>query len=219
MHRSSVAVTSADRCLREIRGMILRGELLPGEKVHQHDLAAKLGTSRIPLREALSTLSAEGILTHRRNSGYQVERFNSTDLGELYLMRQLLENELYRTAALTPATADAMDELNAELRTVDPRDELERYHSVNEAFHFAPFNTSPLRLVREEVARLWYRSNFYRSLFLHTTPNAASVFADHERMVDAVRENDLERLLAISDQHRHHTEMMLSERLGPDLPR
>lgn len=219
MHTSSPTLTSADRCLHEIRGMILRGELLPGEKVHQYDLAAKLGTSRIPLREALSTLSAEGILTHRRNSGYQVARFSSSDLAELYLMRRLLENELYRTAALTPATAEIMAELNDELRTVDLRSETERYQSVNEAFHFAPFNTSPLRLVREEVARLWYRSNFYRSLFLHATPSAASVFEDHERMIHAVRENDLERLLAISDEHRHHTEITLTERLAPDLQR
>lgn len=193
--------------------MILRGDLLPGEKVHQYDLAATLGTSRIPLREALSTLSAEGVLTHRSNSGYQVARFNSSDLGELYLMRRLLENELYRTAALTPATAHAMEQLNEKLRTIDPRQDLERYQMVNEEFHFVLFNTSPLRLVREEVSRLWYRSSFYRSLFLHSAPSVASVLADHEQMIQSVRENDLERLLAISDEHRHGTEMMLSERL------
>lgn len=196
--------------------MILLGELLPGERVHQYDLAEKLETSRIPLREALSTLSAEGILTHRHNSGYQVARFMTTDLAEIYLMRRLLENELYRTATLGPAVADAMQALNDQLRTIEPRDDLERYQRLNKAFHFVPFDTSPLRLVREEVARLWYRSHFYRSLFLHEAQSATSVFADHERMISAVRDDDLERLLAAGDEHRHITEVSLTGRLEMD---
>ncbi|MEW1973834.1 GntR family transcriptional regulator [Microbacterium profundi] len=208
------ATSSVERCLVEIRKMILNGDLLPGEKVHQADLAEQLDVSRIPLREALSTLQAEGVLTHRRNSGYQVERFNSGDLKELYLMRRALENELLRTATLSPVVADSMQSLNEELSKVDRNEEQQRYQSVNQAFHFVLFETSPLRLVREEVSRLWYRSSFYRSLLIHQGDAAERIFEDHDRMIAAARDGDIDMLIEISDEHRQNTELRLTKRLG-----
>ncbi|MEN2740625.1 GntR family transcriptional regulator [Microbacterium sp. X-17] len=208
------ALSSVERCLSEIRRMILSGELLPGEKVHQSDLADRLDVSRIPLREALSTLQAEGVLTHRLNSGYQVARFSGGDLGQLYLMRRLLETELLRTATLTPAVAETMESLNEQLKLIDRNEELHRYLQVNEAFHFVPFETSPLRLVRADVARLWYRTGFYRSMYILEANAAERVFAEHGQMIEAARDGDIERLIALSDQHRAGTQMLLTKRLS-----
>ena len=57
------------RCLAQIRDMILTGQLLPGQKVHQGQLAHDLNTSPIPIREALATLQAEGVVVHKTNTG------------------------------------------------------------------------------------------------------------------------------------------------------
>ena len=62
--------TGVARCLAEIRRMIASGELLPGQKMHQAELAAQLDMSRIPVREALSTLQAEGVLVHKPPKSY-----------------------------------------------------------------------------------------------------------------------------------------------------
>ena len=57
-----------------IRGLVMDGILLPGEKLRQLELAEQIGVSRSPLREALRTLESEGILTYEVNRGYVVAR-------------------------------------------------------------------------------------------------------------------------------------------------
>lgn len=215
---SGEAKSSVEKCLFEVRNMIMNGELLPGEKVHQVDLAQRLDVSRIPLREALSTLAAEGILTHRRNSGYQVARFSSNDLSEIYLMRRLLETELMRTATLGPDLAKELTVVNEQIRVTDPSTHPNLYQDLNQRFHFLIFERSPLRLVQEDVARLWYRSSFYRSLYLHEATTALRVVTEHEAIIEAVRADDVETLIALSDDHREGTEQLATQRLGRSRP-
>ncbi len=212
-------LSSVEKCLVEVRHMILTGQLLPGQKVHQIELAERLNVSRIPLREALSTLQAEGILTHRRNSGYQVSRFSGEDLEEIYLMRRLLENELLRTAELGPEQADRLDAINTELRDVHPAVNPDRYQQLNHDFHYLLFDSSPLRLVREMVTRLWQLSGFYRSLYLHEESTARRVIDEHVQFIEAVRASDVKALIRISDEHRRGTEKVVVERLGRSRPR
>lgn len=208
------AESRADRCLVEVREMILTGQLLPGEKVHQSDLAEQLKVSRIPLREALSTLHAEGILTHKANTGYRIARFSSKDLSEIYLMRRLLETALLQSIPLSPTAADQLEEINELMRATDPSVTPDVYQRLNHEFHFLLFEISPLRLVRKEVERLWYRSGFYRLLYLHEARTQLQVEADHEQIIRAVRENDVETLIIATDAHRQVTESLLLERLG-----
>src|SRR5687767_5679974 len=80
----------------KIRNMILSGELLPGQPLRQVQLAERLGVSRVPVREALTTLVADGAVVHTPNTGYAVARFNLAELREIFLMRELLEDELLR---------------------------------------------------------------------------------------------------------------------------
>ncbi|HVW39983.1 MAG TPA: GntR family transcriptional regulator [Amycolatopsis sp.] len=194
--------------------MIVSGQLLPGEKVHQAELAEQLNVSRIPLREALSTLQAEGVLVHKPNTGYRVARFSSDDLVEIYLMRRLLETELMRSADLSLIDVDDLARLNDLIKTIDPSENSDEYQRVNEEFHYKLFECSPLRLVREEVSRLWYMSNFYRSFYLHEAPTSLRVVEDHDRIIDAVRRRDLDALISAADEHRAGTERLVVSRLG-----
>lgn len=194
--------------------MILGGQLLPGEKVHQADLAEQLHVSRIPLREALSTLQAEGVLVHKPNTGYRVARFSSDDLSEIYLMRRLLETEMLRSIDLSEVDDDELIRLNDLIKEIDPSDVPDEYQDFNNNFHFTLFAYSPFRLVRDEVSRLWYMSNFYRSIYLHEAATSLQVIADHDRIINAVREADLAELIRASDAHRWRTERLVIPRLG-----
>jgi DNA-binding GntR family transcriptional regulator len=206
--------TSVTRCLGALRKLILSGTLLPGEKVHQSELAEQLNVSRIPLREALSTLAAEGVLDYKPNTGYRVSRFSSDDLSEIYLMRRLLETEILSTVDLSEVDVDELVELNDELRRTDPAEDQDRYQRLNSRFHFRLFEYSPLRLIRDEVSRLWYMSSFYRSLYLHEVQSSLHVVSDHERIIQAVRAGDVKELVRASDEHRQGTENLVVRRLG-----
>ena len=205
--------TGVVRGLRQIRRMILEGELLPGQKVHQGELAARLNMSRIPVREALSTLKAEGVLIHRPNTGFTVARFSGEDLTELYMMRRLLEEPLMRSIDLSLLDADELAKIDHVLRAIDAVAEPDEYQRINHQFHFYFFDRSPLKLVREEVDRLWYKSSFYRSLYLNEVDASLHVNEDHHNMIEAVRAGDTDKLIALADAHRNATEQSVRARL------
>ncbi len=212
--RDGVEAGGVGQCLGQIRRMVLTGELLPGEKLVQADLAQRLGLSRIPVREALAGLTAEGLVLYRPNTGYTVMRPSVDDLSQIYLMRHLLEDELVRSIALEDVDADAMEQRNDELATLKPPDDLDAYRAANQAFHFALFDCSPLRLVRQEVQRMWTLSEFYRSRYMYEAGAAERVVADHVQMIVAVRARDMPRLIELGDAHRDQTESSLARALG-----
>lgn len=216
MGKSADPVTGSgvDKCLAAIRSMVLSGELLPGQKLQQAALAETLGVSRIPVREALSRLQSEGIVEHKANTGYTVARFNREDLAELYLMRRLLETELVKSADLAAIDVGAMGRLHtamvAAARVQDP----EEFQRLNLLFHFAVFDASPLALVRQELRRLWYMSDFYRSLYLYELETTQRLVAEHKAIIDMVKAQDRRGLIKELDAHRAGTEKIVVRRLG-----
>jgi DNA-binding GntR family transcriptional regulator len=194
--------------------MILLGELLPGETLRQVALAERLSMSRIPVREALNQLEAEGVVTYVPRVGHAVARFNSAELSEIYLMRQLLEAQLLRTVDLAEVDVAHLVALNDELTKLGETELWERKR-LNREFHFHLFSLSPLSVVRREVERLWNMSEFYRSLFAYDADSRRWIVAQHRRIIAAVRAKDCDRLLAEIDAHRHSAEVAVSARLGP----
>ncbi|WP_337110305.1 GntR family transcriptional regulator [Prescottella equi] len=202
-------------CLMRLRQLILTGELLPGEKLNQADLAARLGVSRVPVREALASLSAEGLVEARPNTGYTVVRPTLEDLSEIYLMRGLLEEALLDTVDLSAIDVSTLHDLNARLAHLDPVTEFVQYREVNEAFHFAIFNASPQRMVYRQVTQLWVLSEFYRSMYVRTDSAHHRVVDDHIRITEAIESGDREALVRLSEAHRDVTQTWLGHLLTP----
>src|SRR5690606_17181174 len=125
----------SDTCLARLRQLVLTGVLLPGEKVNQAELAQRLGVSRVPVREALASLRAEGLVEARPNTGYTVVRPSLEDMAEIYLMRDLLEDALMETVDLTAIDVAGLRRLNARLPELDPLTQFADYREGNEAFH------------------------------------------------------------------------------------
>lgn len=84
---------------RTIRESILSGEFGGGARLNEVDLATALGVSRTPIRAALSTLAAEGLLAYTPNSGYVVKSYTSQDIAGIYDVRATLEGLGARLAA------------------------------------------------------------------------------------------------------------------------
>lgn len=95
----------------ELRAAIVSGELVPGELYSVHDLAARLGVSRTPVREALIQLSERGMVRFERNRGIRILRTSPHDLEEVFTIRLLLE-----VPATYRATSQQVSGLVAELR-------------------------------------------------------------------------------------------------------
>ena len=81
----------------ELREAIIRGVLSPGEHLGQTQIAERFGISKVPVREALKLLAAEGIVSHDPNRGYFVAKISSDEAKQLYKLRRFIESELLAT--------------------------------------------------------------------------------------------------------------------------
>ena len=118
---SDAAITgsavASGRIAGALREEILGGRYLPGERIRQEDIAARYGASRIPVREALAMLAAEGLVTLVANAGAWVTRLSAAECAEVYLIRERLEPLLLRMSLplLDEAAIDRMGELATEM--------------------------------------------------------------------------------------------------------
>lgn len=128
------AVSVADRVTSEIRRAILSGRLQPGQEFSLRQIAGQLGVSFIPVREALRSLEAEGLLVTRRGRSATVPPLDPAELHSICKLRRRIEPEL---AALScPMLSDAeLDALEARLEhcaelTDRPDDSFDECHAV-----------------------------------------------------------------------------------------
>ncbi len=147
MNASKEPVTLEYRTLQEIiterlRNAILRGELKPGEKLGQEELARHYGVSRMPIREAFRTLEGESLVTFHPHRGVVVTELSVEEIKEVFSIRDLLEGMATRLAAM-----EMTEEIAAELQTVvsqaeAARDEPDRYLDFNNSFHYKLFSAA-----------------------------------------------------------------------------
>lgn len=191
----------------QIRDLIIRRILLPGEKIRQVELAKRVGVSRSPLREALRTLESEGIVSYEVNRGYVVSRLDRDDLEQIYRMRALLEQELLSTIVRPDGrTVRAIAKHNDEMVRAIEAGNVSAMLEANRNFHFAIFELSPLDLFFREVRRLWQLSEGYRATYLWLPETRARIVSEHDAMVTVLREFDPDKLVELSAQHRTASE-------------
>lgn len=107
--------SSSDFVARSIRQAIFDGSIASGFQLKQNDVAAELGVSAVPVREALTKLTSEGLLVNIRNKGVSVPPLSADDFTEITDLRLMLEPYLLRTAAGRLVQAD-YDQAEALLR-------------------------------------------------------------------------------------------------------
>ena len=198
-----------------LREMILRRQLAPGAQIRQVELAERLGLSRSPLRQALSALETEGLVTHEPQRGYFVTRMSAGHLAQVYRMRELLETELLRTAR--PPAAPELEELaarNADVQAALDDASVTAMLVANRAFHFGLFELSPLGAIRADVERLWNASEPYRATYLWLPTTRRRIVREHAQMLDALARGDRARLVQVANRHRDAAREVVTDLLA-----
>lgn len=194
--------------LAELRRLIESGVYLPGQAIRQDELASRLGVSRVPVREALQALYAEGLLRHAPNFGFSVARLTASELEQVYLMRHRVETYVLRAItrdAVTPELIDKLRSVNDELRAKRDEPDLTDFQRLNHRFHWLMFQLPNLDVFEDEINRLWRMSAPYRSIWAADLNRRRLVTSEHESMIDALAAHDVDRLCALMDIHRGTT--------------
>lgn len=198
MALSKTNTTAGHDATRQIRRRIVSGELAPGSRLGQSRLAQELGVSRIPVRDALLQLAAEGLVILRPNASASVAPLSIGDLEELYEMRDLLEPPLCELAVplLTDADLAAMQR---ELRRMDDSPDPVDWLEANNAFHAAIYERAPRPRMVELVDRIRQLTDRY-SRIAHQF-NEESARSEHLLMLEAARNAEPARLSALVRAH------------------
>jgi DNA-binding GntR family transcriptional regulator len=189
--------------LDELRRCLLDGGVPPGTPIPPDEVAAVFGVSRIPVRESLKTLIGEGLVEHRPNAGYTVAKLTTTELREMYLVREVLE-----TAALTAAVGSAGPDHDANARSahtaleaaVASRD-LRAYHRESRRFHLALVEASGMRRLLKMFESAWNITEPLQPMAHVADADRARLHRDHADMLAAFVARDAERLLGAAGTH------------------
>jgi DNA-binding GntR family transcriptional regulator len=186
-----------------IRTAILEGKLPPGHRLKEGELATELGISRTPIREALFTLQAEGLVDSAPNRGATVRSYCLDELREMYDLRALLESHAARRAALR-IDAVAIEALRASCerfaQVADAR-ELRGIVAENLFFHNAILEAAASSRLTEMVRQTIALPLVYRSFVWYSPEQVGASLHYHRQLVAAFDQRDAERAELIMKQH------------------
>ncbi len=179
-----------------LRDAILSGELRPGERLLQEQLADQLRVSRIPLRDALRRLEAEGLVRIGPRRGAEVASLSRADVIELYDLRIALEPELMRRAvsALEPADIKRLVDMSEQMdqssdEPAEGRRARRRFYSELYTYADKPRTHKLLLGLRDDVQRY------------HVMKNSERALHDHAELRECIRVKDADRAAQVHSEH------------------
>jgi DNA-binding GntR family transcriptional regulator len=139
------------RIAEEIRARLFRGEIGPSDRLIDHSLAAELGVSRMPVREALMQLASEGYLAGTTR-GFALPALSPERIAEVFTLRKLLEPHAAALAAQSMA-AETLTALEAALTCLGQAGEVADFHRAAEVYRNLWLDALPNLALRETIQR------------------------------------------------------------------
>ena len=189
---------------QELERRIVSGEIAAGTKLNEVDVAAALGVSRGPVREAFSALSQAGLVRVEKNRGVFVRQVSLEEASEFYEVRAALEGLIGRLAARRIAI-DEIEQLRAVVRRMHATHKTRRadeYFALNVEFH-----DLLARAARNNALHAHYRGVvnqldlYRRATISRGLENIPLSTQEHEAIVDAIAARDEQRAQALLTEH------------------
>src|SRR5690349_20931925 len=195
-----------------IRERILSGELAPGERILETELADELGVSRHTLRSALQTLTFEGLLEQSQFKSTHVKQPTARDVYETYTLRNALEAMACRLAAQRPDRD--LTRLDAAVARMRAARDIQALKAADFDFHVAVFDLADHARLREHFKLLHGQTRLYLNLTSTYDYEADHIAAIHAELSDAIRAGDAERAERLGGRHNTEDGEALCARLA-----
>jgi DNA-binding GntR family transcriptional regulator len=194
---SAVGAASA-RIADALRESILAGDIAPGEWIRQEEVAERLGASRLPVREALRILEAEGLTEHEPHRGARVPRLDSHQVDMMYQMRERLE-PLAISESIPHLLESDIELLGDIQRRIEENTDATAFLALDRQFHLLSYTGCAFDQLIGNVTRLWNSTQYYRRAFMTISGPERMwvVIAEHRLLLDAIARRDT------TDAERH----------------
>ncbi|WP_248960162.1 GntR family transcriptional regulator [Sphaerisporangium perillae] len=206
--RSDVA---SRRVADHLRAAILSGEIAPGERIRQEEVAERLGASRLPVREALRMLEAEGLTEHHTHKGARVPKLDMHEVEVIYRMRERLE-PLALAESLQHLTRDDLRRLEGLQERIEANGDIGEFLALDREFHLLTYSGCAIEQLSSMVVRLWNSTQHYRRAYMHLSGQARRwiVNAEHRLLLDAIERQDADEAERCLAGHIRRTRIELS---------
>jgi len=184
------------RVREQLRHAIMAGLFKPGEKLTLRAVAASLGVSLTPAREALFNLAAEGILELGSNGSIYIPRLDEDGIRELIKVRVSLEGLAAREAMpnLTQENTIEISGLNDQLIEANQNKDYKRLIDLNWMFHFSIYEAAGMPFLVRMIESCWLRTGSYLNLIYPDFAKTDTGILNHIAIIRAIRERDADAL-------------------------
>lgn len=187
----------------ELRQAILNGSLRPGDKLSQVDLAAQLGVSRMPVRQALAVLEREGLVEVTRSRAAVVKPLDAGYIRDIYQIRGVMERYVARTLSDRRFETSAVRELLIAAKSALTSGDIGRAIDLDVSFHTQLYDAVGNQVLSEVMQNQWahIRRVMFMGLFVGLSGFRASVWDEHAAILDAIDAGDTDRAGDVAADH------------------
>ena len=187
----------------KLRTEILTERMRPGEKLTEQAISDTFKVSRTPVREALRSLEAEGLVEMIPNRGAFVIGFTENDIRDLYILRANIEVLAVRWAVerRTPEELEAIEETIDFMRFYTERNDVKRMRTINESFHGHIALASHNRIVVDILSRIQDYIKYSIHIMPYRESDLAALLKEHKSIFSAFKHNDPEAGAAAMKKH------------------
>jgi DNA-binding GntR family transcriptional regulator len=200
--------------LRRLREEILSGDLEPGQRIVQDAVAARYGSSRIPIREALRVLASEGLVTIQPDVGARVTLMDARDLDEVFMLREHLEPLAISESGkhIGPDDLRIARELLEESERHANAAGVEKYLELDHRFHTLLMSFAERPRLQKMVESLTNSARRYRRSYLLDQPISLYEIsvAEHRLILDALERHEPDDAALVSLLHIRRTRNVLN---------
>ncbi|MDQ0175359.1 GntR family transcriptional regulator [Bacillus chungangensis] len=199
-----------------IRKRILNGTYVPGQRIIIDQIAKEVGSSHIPVREAIHQLESDQLIEYKPNSGAVVRGINDKAYMEILEVLALIEG--YATVLSAPYITrlgiEKLEALNNNMKVLLKNYELEQIGELNRDFHFTIYTFCPNQLLIQNITQMWDRMDAVRrtgfTFFPQRTPKSID---EHDTIINMLKQKtDMEELESFARMHKLNTLKAFKER-------
>lgn len=191
---------AAGKVADQLRADILMGAIAPGTRLSQLKIAERFGVSRIPVRDALQVLAAEGLVDPTSGSTAVVTGMSVPELQELYEMREAIEPVATQIAVPNVGRAEIL-RMRQELETMSTSNDARAWLAANANFHATVYKRANRPRMIDTVEQLRKLTDRYLHLHLEVIGNTEHLHAEHTAILAAVEIGDAALAASLTREH------------------
>jgi DNA-binding GntR family transcriptional regulator len=203
---------ASHRVAEHLRQEIIKGLIEPGTRIMQEELAARFGSSRLPVREALRMLESEGLVSLKANSGAWVAKLDLEECAHIYKIREVVE-PLALAASIPHLSNVQITQMQDILDEIELQVSVDRFLLLDREFHRLTYSGCEIPTLLAMVERFWNTTQHYRRAYAEAIGKERFwvINAEHRLLSDAIERQDVEGASTMIQYHIRHTRMELSK--------